>query len=495
MLLMLGLCMPAMAMGASAPAYEVVLPDGYAQGEHYPAAYILPQDALAGDDGGIASRLAQAMKEGTCAPMVLVLPKFEAGTDAVAAMKALIEEIDSKYQTLDGKEYRALMGTGAGGYLAYALGLETDLADMLVSIRGDFAGEKNPWLEVYGNLCDKMEEMQLSSPGVFDGYYTYIDAPVDDVYTDMPGSTSDIGALFIGFGTGSAAHEYTVRPGAYTEAFLDESVSRIADRLTRRLFPKEEEPAPVEPVVIDETPVIDGAFQKIELMGEWHFHYAGVDTVLDAANLTKEAFAAWPLVLPGRGHWTKGYGDISDSNVSSAYGPDYFDFFIVGSGYYARTFNLPAEFDGEDVLLSAGYVDDRCEVFLNGVRVGATGMDENGQTTGETTWAVHSLFEIDPDLLVRGGENTIIVRAWNDLPYGAGGWYGGPIGLYSREAYDSLYASKDRFIEESFTSAYAASAQGKKGTIENDYLIYLPKGYEESGRCYPTVYLLHQFNS
>ena len=230
-------------------------------------------------------------------------------------------------------------------------------------------------------------------------------------------------------------------------------------------------------------------------MGDWQFAYTGMKT-LDVPALTKEEITAWSTVQPGITSWTKGFGNISDENVTSGYGPDYFNFFITGSGYYAKTFALSAEFDSDDVLLSIGYVDDRCEVFLNGTRVGATGMDENGQPTGDTTWAVHSLFEIDESLLIRGGENTIVVRAWNDLPFGAGGWYGGPIALYSRAAYDQENdGSNDRFYEENFKSSYAAKALGSSDAIQNNYLIYLPEDYMTSGRRYPTVYLLHQFNS
>jgi len=231
-------------------------------------------------------------------------------------------------------------------------------------------------------------------------------------------------------------------------------------------------------------------------MGDWHFNYTGME-MLDAAALTAETFSEWPVVQPALTSWVKGFGNISDENVTSGYGPDYFNFFITGSGYYAKTFTVPQEFDAQDLLLSIGYVDDRCEVFFNGVRVGATGMDENGQPTGDTTWAVYSCFELDPALVNRGGENTVIVRAWNDLPFGAGGWYGGPVALYSKAAYEAENGAGDstRFYEESFESEYAAKGLGKSGTVENKYLIYLPKSYGTSDRRYPTVYLLHQFNS
>lgn len=578
----------ASALAQESDALHVTLPDGYEDsGLRYPVLYVMPEDGLAQMDDALRLKLKEAMGESLS--MIVVQPEFGEDDDLIEKMKNVIAEVEADYRAAQGKEYRVLMGTGAGGYLAYALGLEMqDEIGVMVSIRGNFTGEDNPWLEKYGDVQDKLELANVSDPEYLNGVYTYMDAPVSDVYTNQKGGTNDLGALFIGFGTGSAAHEFTVRPGTYDDAFLTESVARVMDRLTSRMLANTvygtmtlkkaalssadetaealysvttgealavfADAAPVMEILFTVTdpatgevldrqtvpgaaleggcavanavngtssvvsmsvrmlgveiplasatlirmqePVIDGDIQKIDLMGDWHFNYTGME-MLDAAALTAENFSAWPVVQPALTSWVKGFGNISDENVTSGYGPDYFNFFITGSGYYAKTFTVPQEFDAQDLLLSIGYVDDRCEVFFNGVRVGATGMDENGQPTGDTTWAVYSCFELDPALVNRGGENTVIVRAWNDLPFGAGGWYGGPVALYSKAAYESENGAGDsaRFYEESFESEYAAKGLGKSGTVENKYLIYLPKSYETSDRRYPTVYLLHQFNS
>jgi len=578
----------ASALAQESDALHVTLPDGYEDsGLRYPVLYVMPEDGLAQMDDALHLKLKEAMGESLS--MIVVQPEFGEGDDLIAKMKDVIAEVEADYRAAQGKEYRVLMGTGVGGYLAYALGLEMqDEIGVMVSIRGNFTGEDNPWLEKYGDVQDKLELANVSDPEYLNGVYTYMDAPVSDVYTNQKGGTNDLGALFIGFGTGSAAHEFTVRPGTYDDAFLTESVARVMDRLTSRMLANTvygtmtlkkaalssaEETAealysvttgealavfadavpvmeilftvtdPATGEVLDrqavpgaaleggcavanavngtssvvsmsvrmlgveiplasatlirmQEPVIDGNIQKIDLMGDWHFNYTGME-MLDAAALTAETFSEWPVVQPALTSWVKGFGNISDENVTSGYGPDYFNFFITGSGYYAKTFTVPQEFDAQDLLLSIGYVDDRCEVFFNGVRVGATGMDENGQPTGDTTWAVYSCFELDPALVNRGGENTVIVRAWNDLPFGAGGWYGGPVALYSKAAYEAENGAGDstRFYEESFESEYAAKGLGKSGTVENKYLIYLPKSYGTSDRRYPTVYLLHQFNS
>ncbi len=582
--LILLLALPVMAL---ASGYEVALPADYeTSGLRYPVIYILPQDGLSADDSGLAEKFAGAQ-------MILVRPVFAEGEDVIAVLEKTIADVDGKYRTIADSAHRAAVGTGVGGYLAYAAALaDNSPFGAVASIRGNFVGEDNPWLAACGSIADRVEMLYLSDNAYFDTIYTYMDAPVDDAWTNMPGSTNDMGAQFIGYGTGSAFHEFTVRPGAYDDAFLSESAARVLDRLSAKMTAglaygviapeKTTLTAADETIRLNYTvtvtdaigayvtgetemlvrfaiadasgeigggttavtvtgageytgtleienilksnastaklsaelmgttvdlasctlilatePVVDGDFQQIELMGDWYFNYVGAQTVIDVADLTKEEYSAWPVVQPGITSWVKGFGNISDDNVVSGYGPDYFNYFIVGSGYYAKSFTVPENFDAKELVLAAGYVDDRCEVFLNGVKVGATGMDEAGQPTGETTWAVFSHFDIDPSLINVGGENVMVVRAWNDLPFGAGGWYGGPIGLYSKAAFEAQYAegANPRFYEESFESAHVAAALGTASPAENKYLIYLPEGYETSGRRYPTVYLLHQFNS
>ncbi len=586
------------AFAQEAPVkYQVITPDGYdaEPGRRYPVIYLLPQSGIGADDSSLGDLLTKQMEERAGTKMIIVKPVFAQGDSIITGMESVIAEVDRDYRTVAAPGCCLAMGTGSGGYLAYALLLAEDSPfGAAASIRGDFSSEENPWLPMYGSIRDRMEARNSADGKYFDQVYTYMDAPVDDPWTDLPGSTDDLGALMIGYGTGSAAHEFTVRPGVYDEAFAEESVRRVLDRMTKRILSgavsgsvkpvrsaltaaddqiqvtctvnvtediltfaegelpliitlnltdpatgeslassgmMEMIPGPGEytetleltngitganaavklsvtlldtdldlaeaTVLRVQDPVIDGENQQIDLMGDWHFQYTGAQKTIDLTALDKATFEAWPVVQPGPTSWEKGFGNISDENVRSGYGPDYFNFFITGNGYYARTFTVPEGFDTQEPVLAVGYVDDRCEVYLNGHKVGATGMNEQGQPTGDTTWAVFSHFEIDPALLNVGGENTVAVRAWNDPPFGAGGWYGGPVGLYSKPAFEAQYggSASARFYEESFDSACAARALMKPGTVENKYLIYLPESYYISDKFYPTVYLLHQFNS
>lgn len=475
--------------------FEVILPTGYESTDYdYPVVYVLPQDGYSIDDSGIAEKLHATFEEnGT--EVIIVKVSFEPEEDVFAAMKSMANEMDYSYRTIAKSGYRTLVGTGTGAYLSYVLGIkESDMYRLMISIRGDFVSEENPWYETYGDVYEKVDWGGRAS---FEDLYTYMDAPVDDEWTDMKGSTNDLGVRFIKYGTSSSAHEFTVRPGEFTEEFLNESVKRVADRLTEKLFPEEETEAESQTVSAAESlESIEGDI-LVDLTADWYFNYVGKKDKIDAATLLAEEYEKWTVVQPGAGHWTKGYGNISEENVSSSYGADYFDYFIVGSGYYVKTFEMQKGFSGDELKLAIGYVDDRCEVFLNGIRIGATGMDKDGKSTGETTWAEYSEFEVDPELLSTDGTNTVVVRAWNDDPYGAGGWYAGPICLYTETSSGSQKDEEKevRFFEETFESKYAASALGEKGTVENDYLVYLPEGYNESERYYPTVYLLHQFNS
>lgn len=460
----------------------------------------------------------------------------------------------------------------------------------IASTRGDFVSEANPWYQIYGDVYDCLNAMGKNTVSKF---YTYMDAPVTDTWTNQQGSSNDIGALFINFGTGSAAHEFTVRSGSFTDEFLTEAVNRMADRitsgmlsgvvkgsvsLTKAALPSTEKTAEVnysvtmqelygtfskteedmkltisvlnaDGKVLAETSVdqkakagetvsgkvmienavegtsstvqltaeilgvdmvvattaltriqdtvIEGDHQYIDLMGDWYFKYMGQQKAparIDLSKLTPEEYETWSVVQPGLAWWTKGFGNISDENVKSPWGPDYFDYMIYGDGYYVRTFDVPENFDAKELVLSIGYMDDRGEVFINGQRVGGTGMNEDGTPTGDSTWAIYSYYTIDPEVLNIGGSNTIVVRCQND-GVGGGGWYAGPIALYSKEAFENDDSAASLFEEKSFESSFAASAQGKEGTVDNKYLVYLPDGYYESDKYYPTVYMMHQYNS
>lgn len=572
--------------------YETVLPRGYDDSiAEYPVIYVLPQNGYDLDDSRITELLDEEMQEGNIPDAIIIRPQFSEDSDVMEEMKWIVQDVDSRYAAIDSKKYRILIGTGTGGYLSYAMGLaERDLFGGMVSIRGDFASEENPWLETFGSVSAEIEKIQNFGAAYFDEVYTYMDAPVDDVWTDMDGSTNELGSMFIEMGTSSSAHEFTVRTGKFDKEFLKESVCRVSDNLTKfmlgetitgtaklenatlpedvakakvvysvdvantindftlRDFDMEVKASVIDPETKEELSantgiikvtddgtydgeieidnkvngdksevvlsvnmfggqvelatttlrrgqgnVLDGDVKTIDLAGDWYFNYVGMDKTLEIKSITPDIYKEWSVVQPGDGRWSKGYGNINEDTVS---GPaEYFNYMLTGNGYYVKAFGLPEEFDSADITLSIGYVDDRCEVFVNGEKVGSTGMNEAGEPNGETTWAKLSEFAIDPELLVRGGENTIVVRAWNDEPYGEGGWYDGPImltgtGTIGKDDIEDSADGQDDLQKYFYEETFKTSA-----VKEGKYLIYLPQDYYETEKYYPTMYLLHQFNS
>ncbi|MFT5222187.1 MAG: enterochelin esterase-like enzyme [Glaciecola sp.] len=99
-----------------------------------------------------------------------------------------------------------------------------------------------------------------------------------------------------------------------------------------------------------------------------------------------------------------------------------------GIGWFRNSFLLPAEADGLNLVLSAGYLDDADEVYLNGMLVGASGQfpPEN-----DSQWFERRLYPVPNEALRYGQQNVIAVRV-SDFS-GGGGWYKGPVGIFSKE--------------------------------------------------------------
>ena len=583
---------------------------------------------------------------------------------------------------------------------------EPKLFKSIASIRGDFVSSSNPWYTTYGDVYNYLRSIyDEGNTKFYENFYTYMDAPSNDSWTNMLHSTNDLGSLFISWNKSISFdyHEFTIRSGSFSGEFLNESLRRVVNRFTDRFTSglisgtislekvaltskddtatiqysvkvndnftsyfdgtktdiditisvidpnsketlheitlKEEVSGPgtytgkadilnvvngssstvklsatllgvkkelgtAKLIRIQDTGTADDE-QQIDLMGDWYFNYVGRTDPYIADALTQAEFETWSVVQPALGNWEAGFGNITKVWYMN-----------TGWGWYARTFDLPEDFTKENLTLIIGYLDDRGEVFVNGHRVGGTGVHEDGSSTGETTWAVLSKFSIDSSILNYGGTNTIYVHCYNDPPYGGGGWYSGPVGLYSQAAYNKLqglpskipektvkdavidavklqtsaladgdfdtygktiaddyfssgtgknaqieeasksypagtikniedteisvyettgskdeplylysalrkitytddtskeikfqdtyiarnniiymYGNHSRFYEVSYESSLAASASGETGTREEKYLVYLPEGYFDTDRYYPTVYLLHQYNS
>lgn len=111
--------------------------------------------------------------------------------------------------------------------------------------------------------------------------------------------------------------------------------------------------------------------------------------------------------------WSAAHLEMSDwrtmalpTFLESAGYPDFDGIF-----WLRRTFELPNEWDGGDVELHLGAVDDADTTWVNGVSVGAT-----------TGWEVPRVYRV-PGALLKRGANVIAVRVLDTG--GGGGLYGG----------------------------------------------------------------------
>lgn len=94
-----------------------------------------------------------------------------------------------------------------------------------------------------------------------------------------------------------------------------------------------------------------------------------------------------------------------------------------GEFVFRRTIDIPAAWQGKDLVLSLGSVDDNDETYFNGERVGGYGdKDPNA-------WNIKRVYSI-PARLVKPGKNVVTVRVWDR--FGGGGFTGRDEELFVR---------------------------------------------------------------
>ncbi|WP_225755547.1 esterase family protein [Actinotalea sp. Marseille-Q4924] len=153
-----------------------------------------------------------------------------------------------------------------------------------------------------------------------------------------------------------------------------------------------------------------------------------------------------------------------------------------GFGWYRLTFDLPAGAEGANLVASMGFLDDVDEAFLNGERIGGSGsMPPNAQSQ----WFERRLYPVPADAPVFGGTNTLAVRVY-DMS-GGGGWYQGPVGLFSKDAVRSEVYGVEGPLADAATTAWATDLLDRQaaalaaGDVEA-YLATLTPDYVHDGR-------------
>lgn len=94
------------------------------------------------------------------------------------------------------------------------------------------------------------------------------------------------------------------------------------------------------------------------------------------------------------------------------------DLDIDGIVWFRRAFDLPADWNNRDLILSLGSIDDYDITYVNGVKVGET------PPGTENSWMKPRIYTI-PASVLKPGRNVVAVRAYDSM--GAGGFGGGPL--------------------------------------------------------------------
>ncbi len=113
--------------------------------------------------------------------------------------------------------------------------------------------------------------------------------------------------------------------------------------------------------------------------------------------------------LPGAG-WqripTPGYWELS--GIESLQ-------FLDGAVWLRKEITLPSDWSGKSATLTLGAIDDHDTTFVNGTRVGATGLET------PSPWQAPRSYKV-PAGLLKSGRNVIAVRVWDQT--GSGGFTG-----------------------------------------------------------------------
>jgi hypothetical protein len=101
-----------------------------------------------------------------------------------------------------------------------------------------------------------------------------------------------------------------------------------------------------------------------------------------------------------------------------------------GYAWYRKHFTIDKDVKNIPVYLRVGYVDDVCEVYLNGHMVGFEGQFPPDYITA---YNVSRAYHVPPRYLNYDGDNVLAVRVYDDQI--AGGIVSGSVGLYEERDY------------------------------------------------------------
>lgn len=156
----------------------------------------------------------------------------------------------------------------------------------------------------------------------------------------------------------------------------------------------------------------------INLSGVWDFR-PGDDSLLLQTDLSN--IHTFKLMVPA--HWDiQGFQDYD------------------GFGWYKKTFVMPKEYEGKDMILMLGKIDDIDQTFVNGILVGSTGIWNFTGVPDEFNkndeYRIDRVYSVPKKLLKAGEENSIVVRVYDG--FRDGGIYDGSVGMTTQQNYQKF---------------------------------------------------------
>ena len=102
---------------------------------------------------------------------------------------------------------------------------------------------------------------------------------------------------------------------------------------------------------------------------------------------------------------------------------------------------------------------------------------------GSNPWDVNNVYALDSSVLNYGGKNTIAIRTCNSS--GGGGWYQGPVGIYTVAAYNKAAGKPSVYASDDIAGAVKEAAAAQQNALETEnieaYQNTLSVEYYESG--------------
>ncbi len=139
---------------------------------------------------------------------------------------------------------------------------------------------------------------------------------------------------------------------------------------------------------------VEGAAELPVVRGEWQFN-KGDDTLWKNPEFND---SAWQTVkLPA--NW-EDHSNYTDDNVY---------------GWFRRELTIPADFNGKDIVINMGKIDDADETFFNGVKVGGLGQFPPNYVSA---WDIARHYKVPHEIIHYGGKNKIAVRVFDGIQGG-----------------------------------------------------------------------------